>query len=347
MNEEYTPGQVENVLNEIGISVMGETDTNLLCLCVYHRNQDTPALSVDKDKGVFLCFSPSCDQRGTLLQLVQDVTRKNVFGAKRLIEKYRGSEPPLSSYIDTMFEQNDEIPEFRQDVINRLSDSLWGSPGQKYMNGRGFTDKTLSEFVIGYSAKNNMVTIPVHDAAGRPVGMVGRTIEGKRFKNTDNLPSRRVLFNTHRAKRHGEKVILVESSMDAMRIHQAGFPYVVATNGSIFSQYHVQAIDKYFNEVIIMTDMDDPDDHRSVHCKKCENTCLGHSPGRALGDKIERALPNKRIRWATYDYGIVYPHGAKDAGDMTEEEIRQCIDNAVTGIEYEMWKHSFPILNMI
>lgn len=344
----YTNGQIESVLYEIGIEIMSRTETNLLCLCPYHRNTDSPAMSIDKTTGAWMCFAPHCDKKGNLLKLVQDKTNANPFVSKRLIEKYRGAEPKPTQFLDDLFKKKDKaLPSFSQDIINRLADSLWGSPGQQYMNNRGFDDKTLAYFTIGYSAVKNMVTIPVHDKDGNPVGMVARSIEGKRFKNSQNLPTRKVAFNAHRAKRHAGPVIIVESSMDAMAVRQAGFPCVIATNGSIFSDYHVDLINKHWNEVIIMTDFDDHNEHRDTKCNKCTNTCLGHNPGRLLGEKMIKALPGKMIKWASFDYGVVYPHGAKDAGDMTQQEIQQCINNAVSDIQYLIWKQEIPLLNIV
>jgi len=41
--------------------------------------------------------------------------------------------------------------------------------------------------------------------------------------------------------------------------------------------------------------------------------------------------------WSSYEYGKIYPHNAKDAGDMTDEEIKSCIKNSVSDIEYRTW----------
>lgn len=348
MDEVFSPRQVEAVLNEIGVDVRGETDTNLLCLCPYHKNTDSPSFSVAKDTGLYLCFSPVCDARGTLPKLVASITRANPFVVKRIIKKHETPGPPIAKQIEDLLTQKDALPSFSQDTMNMLMDDFWDSPGHEYMRDkRKFNDETLAHFGIGYSARNDMITIPLHDWNGGLVGIIGRSRLDKRFKNSDKLPTSKTLFNAHRAKKIGDTVIIVESSMDAMRIFQAGYPYVVATNGGMFTEYHRQIVDRYFNSVVIMTDLDSPDDHRSLFCKKCDNTCLGHSPGRALGEKIISVLPNKRIRWAAYDYGIVYPRGAKDAGDMTDEEISQCIDNSVSSIEYEFWKKDFPILSLI
>lgn len=346
MNE-YTDAQVESVLRDIGVEVVTDTDTNVLALCPLHRNTDSPAFSIDKTSGAWMCFAPHCGETGNLVKLVQELKKCNVFVAKRLIERHRGAEPELGQYLEDLFEKKDELPSFPQETLDRMAKDFWGSPGHAYMAGRGFDDKTLEYFGVGYSANKNMVAVPVHDWDGNPVGVVGRGIQDKVFKNSKKLPTRKCMFNTHRAKKTGDKIIIVESSMDAMRIHQAGFPYVVATNGSIFSDAHVQTIARYWNEIIIMTDFDDYDDHRNVKCNKCDNTCTGHNPGRALGEKMARALQGKRILWASYEYGIVYPHGAKDAGDLTIEEIQQCINNAVSDVEYTFWKTEFPILAKI
>jgi hypothetical protein len=59
--------------------------------------------------------------------------------------------------------------------------------------------------------------------------------------------------------------------------------------------------------------------------------------GRDLGISISSKLRNKDILWASYEYGKIYPHDAKDAGDMTDEEIKACIKNAVSDIEYRSW----------
>lgn len=175
---------------------------------------------------------------------------------------------------------------------------------------------TQTEFQMGYSEKQNMIVVPLRMPDGQCVGIIGRSIEGKEFKNSKNLPRNKTLFNLHNAKKHGGRIIVCESSFDAMRIHQAGFPNVVATLGGNISKENIQNLNKYSTSIIIMTDADDA--------------------GRKLGQDIADRLPNKEILWGSYQYGMIYPHNAKDAGDMTDEEIRQCINNAVHHHEYAM-----------
>jgi len=56
--------------------------------------------------------------------------------------------------------------------------------------------------------------------------------------------------------------------------------------------------------------------------------------GRSLGNTIATKLKNKNVLWARYDHDKVYPHDAKDVGDLTDEEIKTCIKNAIPHFEY-------------
>lgn len=59
--------------------------------------------------------------------------------------------------------------------------------------------------------------------------------------------------------------------------------------------------------------------------------------GRELGISISSKLKNKNILWASHSYGKIYTNGAKDAGDMSDEDIKACINNAVSDFEYRSW----------
>jgi hypothetical protein len=41
--------------------------------------------------------------------------------------------------------------------------------------------------------------------------------------------------------------------------------------------------------------------------------------------------------WATYDDKHVYANNVKDAAAMTDDEIRQCLRNAISHFEYLEW----------
>jgi len=343
----YDEWQISAILDELGIEQDSETDAVFMCLCPFHKNTNTPSFAVNKENGTYICFSPACDVHGSLLGLVQKITGLSLFPAKRMIMKHAGNGKSLEKRVEDIFEKRNELPAFDIDIINRMHDDLWGSPAQEYMHNRGFNDETLAHFQIGYSKNKQLVAIPVHDWQGDPVGVIGRTLVGKRFENSENLPTKSTIFNIHRAKRYGERVIVVEAAIDAMLIHQAGFPYVVATCGGFFTESHRQLLNRHFNEIIIMTDFDDYEKNRDLKCRKCENTCLGHNPGQALGLKIQNSMLNKRIRWAATSYGIIYPRGEKDPGGLTPEEIRECINNSISAAEMQIWRNNIPEMAII
>ena len=187
----------------------------------------------------------------------------------------------------------------------------------EYFNSRGITLSSINYFQLGYSKEQNMVTVPVHSPDGMPVGLVGRSISEKKFKNSHNLPRNKTMFNLHRAKKESATLIVCESSFDAIRIHQAGFPNVVATLGGALSNDNVVNLNRYSSSIIIATDADEA--------------------GRKLGREIATKLKNKNIMWASFSEKVIYPHNAKDVGDLTELEIQTCIKNAISHYEYNSW----------
>jgi DNA primase len=222
---------------------------------------------------------------------------------------------------------------------------FWENPeAVRYMvEERGIEEETLEFFSVGYSAKKDIIAVPMHSPQGLPVGVIGRPAskDDKFFKNSRGLPTSKTLWNIHRAKKHGETVIITEASFDGMRVHQAGYPNVVSCLGGNFSVHHFDLISRHFDKIIIMTDFDQSSKYIYNNCYKCKrrgfNLCMGHNPGRDLGATIAAGLRNKSVYWASYDEGIVYPNNSKDAGEMTDDEIRQCLKNAVPNFRYISW----------
>jgi DNA primase len=316
---QYTPTHIKSILKSIGLEIVGETGNDFLCYCPFHSNRHTSSFSVSREKGAFICFNPSCGEAGTLQELVKRVMNKNEFEAMRFIASQEAES--LENFDSVLAEAMEEKPvfqEFPADTLNKLYSELVSTKeGVEYFNSRGITQQGIADFGLGYSKNMGMVTVPVHSPDGMAIGIVGRSIEGKSFKNSTNLPKSKTLFNIHRAKKIGDHVIVVESSFDAIRVHQAGFPNVVATLGGFLSTEQQNLLNRHFNKITIMTDAD--------------------LAGRELGKSIVNKLRFKDLLWASCEYGKIYPHDAKDAGDMTDEEIKACIKNSVSDIEYRSW----------
>jgi DNA primase len=66
-----------------------------------------------------------------------------------------------------------------------------------------------------------------------------------------------VLFNYHRAREAGEdRVIVVEGFFDCLRVHQAGFPCVVALMGARLSLAQKNLMAGRFSSVVLLLDGD-------------------------------------------------------------------------------------------
>lgn len=316
---QYSPAHIKSIIKNLGIDIGGETSNDYMCYCPFHSNRHTPSFSISKQLGAFICFNPACGEAGTLIELIKKVLHKNDFEAIRFVAAQEAeSINNFDEVMTSMFEEKPEFEEFSPEKLENLYNELGSNTkAQEYFKSRNINEESMHYFKLGYSSQQDMVIVPVHSPDGIPVGLVGRSISDKRFKNSTNLPRSKTMFNIHRAKKIGDQVIIVESSFDAIRVHQAGFPNVVATLGGHISSDNLNLLNRYFNKILIMTDSDEA--------------------GRALGKNISSKLRNKDILWASYSYGKIYPHDAKDAGDMTDEEIKHCIKNAVSDIEYRSW----------
>ena len=285
----YTSEQVQRVILSSGASVEGEVDTDYIVFCPFHQNRNTPAAEIDKEKGTFFCFA--CRHICSLPEYYMQVTGKGMFEALRIIKKYE-TEIDLLDVLDRQLEEKPEYVPFDSDTIDRLHQQALESPrAREYFAGRGIVN--LETYLLGYSENQDMVTIPQYDPSGTiPVGFVARSIEGKDFKNTPKLPKSKILFNLHRV-RNADKVYVVESSFDAIRLHQQGVP-AVATLGANVSIKQCDLLRKYFNQVIVIGDND--------------------QAGKMMGEKVLTQLGSRAII-------VSLPERFKDIGELTDTDI--------------------------
>jgi len=316
--EVYNESQVAAVLEDIGVEIKGETENVFLCLCPFHNNTYSPAFCVSKEKGLYYCQNGACSKKGNLRQLIAAVKGEaDAFAVNRLINKH-------AQEIDYAEEMRKRMEEFSfvaytDHDLTALRSAFPSSPAHAYMAGRGFSDDTLRHFDVGYSVDDPraMAVVPVHDPNGMAIGFVGRSIVEKRFQNSDDLPKSKTLFNYHNARRTGGTGILVEAAFDAMMVHQAGYPNVMATLGGSLSNHQIDLLGRTFDTIIIMTDWD--------------------FTGRKLGRKVEATFPHKSLKWA--GIGGLYPKNEdgkmfKDATAMGTDNISACLRDAISNFEY-------------
>lgn len=252
-NSIYSATQIERVLGGSGVTIEGEVDSDYLIFCPFHGNHRTPAGEVDKTTGMFFCFS--CHKICDLIELVMHTSGRTYFEAARFI-KSKEQSTTIADDINKQLTQKPVFTPYDDLVVKRLNIAALESPRAKmYLNGRLITEDSIKKFSLGYSDQQDMVTIPVHSPDGVCVGFVGRSVEGKEFKNTPGLPKSKLLFNLHRVKT-SRTVYVVESSFDAIRLDQCGMP-AVATLGASVNGTQIELLQKYFNDIIVIADNDE------------------------------------------------------------------------------------------
>ncbi|NDB56842.1 toprim domain-containing protein [bacterium] len=287
---------IESFLEEYHLDIHSSSGSEYIIFCPFHKNVNTPSFYINSVTGLWQCFNPSCGKKGNFRQLYRHVTGRS-FESKIKLDPVE-----LQSVIDAGFivQQEKDIDISTIGIDYNNIDEI--KKVQQFID-RGLSFKTLQYFEIGFSEIKNRIVIPVRNHQYKIVGLIGRAISkeqeprylyNKGFKRAD------VLFNIQNAK-HYTDVIVVEGSVDAMKVYEAGFPNVVATLGAQVSNYQASLLRKYFDSITIFSDADEA--------------------GNAMRDAIIDLCRGKKI------YSAQISSGCKDPGDMNTEEITKNINN--------------------
>jgi DNA primase len=298
----YTSEQVKRILIGSGVTIESEIDSDYIIFCPYHNNHRSPAGEIDKFRGTFFCFS--CQKIADLVEFTMHMTGRTYFESIRFI-KSKEQEGNFDQDINRQLMDKPVYVQYDQVLIKRLSQQALESPrAMRYYQSRLITEESVKKFSLGFSEKQDMVTVPVHSPDGMEIGFVGRSIEGKDFKNTPGLPKSKTLFNIHRVKT-SDRVYVVESSFDAIRLDQCGFP-AVATLGANVSNIQIDLLQKYFNNIFVIADNDEAGGN--MKSKILER----------LGSRVNLVQIDKKY---------------KDIGEMSNEEIKNIDESFGKSIE--------------
>lgn len=134
---------------------------------------------------------------------------------------------------------------------------------------QGFTREELLAAGVASQGKKGIydqfrgrVMFPIMDLRGNVVGFGGRNLgdRGPKYLNSGDTPvfkKSRHLYALNFAKATGsDKLLLAEGYMDVIALHQAGFPYTVATLGTALTAEQARLIAQYAKRVAIAYDSD-------------------------------------------------------------------------------------------
>lgn len=286
-----------------GVQIVRDDGSELACYCPFHSNSDTPAFYINKNTGLWICFNPSCGKTGSLRDLMEffgdhgKIVRDYSFDdiQKNLI--YQGDKDNESDWESILEQIEISYPDERYKV--------------QYLIDRGFSEETLQYFGVAFSSERNRIVIPARNEKHKIVGFIGRAVSpdvNPKYLYSKGFPRKSILFNLNNAKKFSN-VIIVEGSLDAMKIHQAGFPNVVASLGATITENHMNLLSSYFDSVIIFSDND-------------------HA-GYAMRDEIIKNCHNIELKIVNFKDPKI-----KDPGEMTDAQISEHIEDAV---DYFSW----------
>ena len=222
--------------------------------CPIHQGQGVEAFHANLERGIFHCFA--CGAGGNVLDFVAAMEGCSVREAALRLQADHRLDPAVGT-------ERRKLVTKKREVNPPLNFSLPLDARHPYLAERGIDSATAGYFGVGYShgcgLMNGRVAIPIHDHGGRLVAYCGRAVDRgcPRYRFPAGFQKSQVLFNHHRAGAiHGGEVIVVEGFFDCMRIHQAGFPRVVALMGARLSEAQRSCLIAGYQRVILMLDGD-------------------------------------------------------------------------------------------
>ena len=331
--------------------------------CPFHHEK-TPSFHVSRDKQMYHCFG--CGAGGNVYTFVMEYENFSFPEAVQHLAERAHIELPQSElsgrdrakeqYKNTLREMNKTAANY----FYYLLTTERGAYAREYLAGRGLTQETINKFAIGYAdiyendlykylkAKGftddqmkdsglvdiyegkggrdkfwNRVMVPILDINGKVIGFGGRMLGNSdgvpkyiNTKETDVFDKSRNLFAMNiarRSKRRG--FIICEGYMDVIAMHQAGFDNAVASLGTAFTMGQANIIKRYSDDVYLAYDSDDAGTKATL--------------------KVISMLRSMGITTRIID---MKPYKDPDEfiKNLGKEAYEERIDNAITGIEFEV-----------
>lgn len=302
--------RLEDLLRNLGITVVTDTSTDLICYCPFHHNMDSPAFNISlTGPHLWRCHNGKCDSKGNVITLIMKKGYSRNEAEKMVLKGTMEVSDLLALVQQIMYDSKEAIHEgwTHVDVGSFAeNDRTHGSPALKYLRGRGITESAYDHFRMGYAPSKNMLTIPVVDERDNLCGVIGREIEKKRYQYSTGLARGELIWNINNAKLY-DSIILTEGALDAVYIWQAGYPNVGAVLGSAISPKQWEQLRKYFTEIVCFFDNDDA--------------------GLALTDSIIQSVKDLEVTYVKYPDRQIGERDIKDPGELSEDEIVEMIEN--------------------
>jgi DNA primase len=252
---------LEAVLGHYQVRGLRRRGDQLQGRCPIHRGTRDDSFRAHLTKNAFQCFA--CQAHGNVLDFVAAMEKCSIREAALRLQRWFAI--ASSPGVPAASVPNRELVRKEEGVNAPLRFALTGvEPAHRYLAQRGIDAGTAMEFGVGLypgpGLMSGRIVIPIHNQRGQLVAYAGRAPDGRppKYKLPAGFRKALELFNLPRAVATGNRtVILVEGYFDCIRVHQAGFPWVVALMGSSLSAAQESALLLgHFDRVVVMLDGD-------------------------------------------------------------------------------------------
>ena len=224
--EELTmKNNIEDVVSGyVNLRVRGRTRVGL---CPFH-GEKTPSFTVYPENNSFYCFG--CGVGGDVITFVKKIEHLDYLDAVKLLADRAGMQIPKLDVDDTASKLRRRVLEANREAARFFHESLYTPAGKKaldYFHGRGYTDRTIKRFGLGfapdgpanllryllskgfredelllawlvrrsqkgflYDSFRNRVMVPIIDVRGNVIAFGGRVLDDStpKYMNTGDTP---------------------------------------------------------------------------------------------------------------------------------------------------------------
>lgn len=319
---------VVTALDALGVEYLVHgNEANALCPQHLERTgkeDGNPSWWINLSNGVHTCFS--CGYKGNLVQLVCDV--KGFYsipwdsGVK--VYDWNAAKEWLKISADVsveqLLEQLSDLPTYLREIPKPLEMSearlaIFVEPPLEQLAKRNITAEAAAHYGIAWDATKQAWILPLREPhfmkllGWQEKGTVDRTF----FNRPTGLPKSKTLFGVD--KQDDSVAIVVESPLDCARLYSAGQTGGVAICGSSASEDQIKLL-RYSQKIIVAFDNPNID-----------------SAGRKASKEMLEWGRKYGLNLFFFNYGAT---NKKDPGDMTDEEIRWGVENAVSALYGEL-----------
>lgn len=311
--------EVLEICHKYLLRVKKSGNDNVMALCPFHDNVNSPAFSMSISTGLWFCFG--CHAKGNLKSFL---SRMGVGSAElhyryqRLIDSVAESMPIHMDPLRPKVIEQEPLDEGLLGIFNTCPLALLEE---------GFSEEALCHFEVGYDGVHKRITYPLRDLHGNLVGISGRNLEAGygRYKiydkeyvafglpKRDQINKRILLWNAHNVlpslhHQRGGAVLVVEGFKAAIWAYQAGITEVVALLGSTMTEQQKWILAHLGVRVYLMLD----------------NDLAGQQGTQEIGKELSNILDTRIV-----SYDAVQPDG------LEPEHLIQAVENAQ---DYHSWR---------